>query len=144
MRLYTATVPNLGPLVDNSHWLWAIPDFWLYVTFLFLLQTAYPLGPSLHLYSEPPPKSLHSPLLLVVNKEEKLTFCSFPSWLSSQQPLALLTSTSYSFLFKLCAPSTEWGIPNLLDCIFTLVKEIKMLVKYVCLFISVCMFFSRC
>lgn len=73
----------------------------------FLLFTPYPLEPSLHLYTEPPPTGPPNTLLLVVNTEEKLTVYCFPSCLSPQQPLPLFTSIPYSFLLKLYIPSTD-------------------------------------
>lgn len=97
--------------------------------FLFFIFTPYPLEPFLllHPYLSPYVTPQHL-AMLVANQEEKLTFY-FPSWLTPQQPLALLTSTYYSFLLKFYIPSIKCGITNPLNCKFTSVKEIKTFVR---------------
>ena len=74
----------MSPIGCEPFWTLASAE-WNHMVFPFCLLIPYPLELHLHFYPDLPPSVTPQYLaMLVVDKEEKLTFYGFPSGLSSQ------------------------------------------------------------
>lgn len=141
--MYKGTISNLCPplvMSHSGHWLQLSGITWCF-PFVFLFLT---LGTTPSLL--PRPSSFcDSTIPCHVGGGQKgevdLLWFSFRAEFT-----ACLTSTPYSCRLKLHIPSTEWGIPNHLDCILTSIKEILNVGQdpqhmYIFLILSACISF---